>query len=287
VAPLARVSLRVDSHRSLAYDSSVPVAHFQVRVAENSPLGGDYFRLTCESDEPNPVADALPGQFVMIRADWGRDLINPRPFSVLEVHDARKFSLLLKVFGRGSARLQEAEVGEVLACTGILGSSFPTADVGQTQLLVAGGVGLPPMLFQAERATMAGQKVELFYGGRSAVDLVLLERLERLGVPCTLATEDGSKGVRGRVTLPFGTRLAEAKAACESVAVLTCGPTPMLRAVRKLGLDAEVPTYVSLEEQMACGIGVCLGCAVPVHGERPYKYCCDSGPVFDAREIRW
>ena len=78
-----------------------------------------------------------------------------------------------------------------------------------------------------------------------------------------------------------------AREAGERVEILACGPTPMLRAVRTLGLTRDVPTYLCLEEQMACGFGVCLGCAVPVHGERPYKYCCTDGPVFDAKEVRW
>ncbi len=69
--------------------------------------------------------------------------------------------------------------------------------------------------------------------------------------------------------------------------ILACGPTPMLAAVRKLGLEAGVPTLLCLEERMACGFGECLGCAVPVYGPKPYQYCCTDGPVFDAKQVRW
>jgi dihydroorotate dehydrogenase electron transfer subunit len=115
----------------------------------------------------------------------------------------------------------------------------------------------------------------------------MLSEIRALGVRHVLATEDGSVGIAGRVTVPFAARLAELQRSEAAVSVLACGPTPMLEAVRRMGLDAGVPTYISLEERMACGIGVCLGCAVPVYGPRPYEYCCDQGPVYDARKVRW
>jgi dihydroorotate dehydrogenase electron transfer subunit len=157
------------------------------------------------------------------------------------------------------------------------------------QLLVAGGVGLPPLHLQARRAAQAGlaHRVELFYGGRDAEDLVLLHDFERWGVRMHLATEDGSVGDTGFVTVPLARRLDTSAQDHEPVEILACGPTPMLRAVRRLGLARPVPTFLCLEEEMACGFGVCLGCAVPVYGAKPYEYCCTDGPVFDARRVRW
>ena len=82
-------------------------------------------------------------------------------------------------------------------------------------------------------------------------------------------------------------RLAAANARGERVRVLACGPTPMLHAVRKLCGEHDTDAFLCLEENMACGFGVCLGCAVPVHGPKPYRYCCTDGPVFPATEVRW
>ncbi len=276
----------------VAYECAVPPSQFDARLVENQALSGGYFtlRLRCEGDGPSPLAEVTPGQFVMLRGEWGRELLNPRAFSVLHATADGSFSVLLKAYGRGTGRLQQLRPAQRVRVTGPLGRGFePPRTRGATQLLVAGGVGLPPLHFQARAAAEAGDAaaVEMFYGGRDADDLVLLDDLQRWGVPTVLATEDGSRGTRGFVTVALRARLEAAKRSGESVEVLSCGPTPMLKAVRTLGLELGVPTWLCLEEEMACGFGVCLGCAVPVYGDKPYRYCCTDGPVFDAREVRW
>jgi dihydroorotate dehydrogenase electron transfer subunit len=303
----------MDDRRRIAYDSprmatgtsarpepglsGEAMAQFQVEVAANRQLSGGYFVLELVSAHDNPVARAKPGQFVMLRGEWGRDLLNGRAFSVLEpslLGDARRFSVLLKVFGRGTALLRQMKPGDHstpgdrLTVTGPLGRGFP-APSGRTQLLVAGGVGLPPLHLHARVAAAAkrAHELEMFYGGRTADDLVLTEALDAWGIRTVLATEDGTRGEHGRVTAPLLARLDRAAREGEAVELLSCGPTPMLKAVREIGLARGIPTYLCLEEMMACGFGVCLGCAVPVHGPKPYAYCCTDGPVFEAREVRW
>ncbi len=273
----------------LPYKAPVSAAHFEAKVEERRCLGGGYFVLSVIADAPTPVAMATPGQFVMLRGAWGRDLLNPRAFSVFEVIDDRRFSILAKVFGRGTARLAAAEPGARLTVTGPLGRGFLAPRADCTQLLVAGGVGFPPLHFQARLAARAARPAscELLYGGRSRDDLLLVDELDAWQIPYALATDDGSVGVHGRVTELLEARLKDALATGERVEILACGPTPMLRAVRTLGLAKGIDTYLCLEENMACGFGVCLGCAVPVHGARPYRYCCTDGPVFDAKEVRW
>ncbi|MEE9385919.1 MAG: dihydroorotate dehydrogenase electron transfer subunit [Nannocystaceae bacterium] len=280
--------ISVDASSDPAYETPVSVSQFRACLRVNERLGAGYFRQEFEADEPADFGGVRPGQFVMLRGEWGRDLINGRAFSVLSVDGTRRFSILGKVLGRGTARMHAASEGAQFVCTGPLGHGFPAARPGVTQLLVAGGVGLPPLLFQAERAVEHGVSdgVELFYGGRCRDDLVLLQRLAATGALLQLATDDGTEGHHGRVVAPLEARLRTAKAH-ERIEILACGPTPMLRAVRAIGLAARLPTFLALEEQMACGFGVCLGCAVPVRGEKPYKYCCTDGPVFDAREVRW
>lgn len=265
------------------------MAQFTARVAANRPLTGGYFQLDFETDAAVPVGKTRAGQFVMVRGDWGRDLLNGRAFSVLAAPDDRHFSILAKVFGRGTALLEASEVGDEMTITGPLGRPFPLPAKGTSTLLVAGGVGLPPLHLYARQAVAAGRgaAVEMFYGGRSAADLVLTGDLDTWKVRTELATEDGSRGHAGRVTAPLEARLDAAAERGEQVVMLSCGPTPMLRAVRAMGLSRGVETHLCLEEQMACGFGVCLGCAVPVYGPRPYKYCCTDGPVFEASEVRW
>jgi dihydroorotate dehydrogenase electron transfer subunit len=267
----------------------VPAAQFRVSVVRNTALTGGYFQLDLEAGEATPFDSVEPGQFLMLRGDWGRDLINGRAFSLLNVEDDRHFSVLAKVFGRGTALLADAEPGTQLTCTGPLGSSFPQPSTGELQLLVAGGVGLPPMHFHARRAKAKGleKQVVLFYGGRGADDIVLTEEVEQWGVELVVATEDGSRGAKGFVTVPLVERVKAELEKGTKLRLLSCGPTPMLKAVRKIAIEMGVEASLCLEEQMGCGFGVCLGCAVPVYGELPYKYCCTDGPVFDAREVRW
>lgn len=264
------------------------MAQFQVDVAANRPLSGGYFVLELASAHANPVAEAKPGQFVMLRGEWGRDLLNGRAFSVLEPIDSRRFSVLLKVFGRGTELMRQMRPGDRMTVTGPLGRGFPSPS-GRKQLLVAGGVGLPPLHLQARvyAAANRASELEMFYGGRNADDLVLTRDLEAWGIRTVLSTEDGTRGERGRVTVPLLARLDRAARDGEAVELLACGPTPMLKAVREIGLARGIPTHLCLEEMMACGFGVCLGCAVPVYGPKPYAYCCTDGPVFEASEVRW
>jgi dihydroorotate dehydrogenase electron transfer subunit len=271
----------------------VSPTQFRARVVENRSLTGGYFILNLQTDDENvsgaPLFGLTPGQFVMLRGEWGQELLNPRAFSVLRADERGGFSVMLKVYGRGTARMKAMGPGDPMMVTGPLGRGFVAPGQGTRQLLVAGGVGLPPLHLQASVAAAAGHadQVEVFYGGRNRDDLVLIEDFERWNVAATYATEDGSHGAEGFVTVPLAERVAEAKANGESIEILSCGPTPMLQAVRTLGLQQGVQTWLCLEEEMACGFGVCLGCAVPVYGEKPYRYCCTDGPVFDAREVRW
>jgi dihydroorotate dehydrogenase electron transfer subunit len=257
--------------------------YFQARVAENRALGGGYFVLRlagCAS-----LAAARPGQFVMIRGAWGRDPLLPRAFSLMSVAPASGTAdVLAKTVGRGTALLERSLPGAELDVLGPLGTAFPAPDADSVDLLVAGGVGLPPMYMQGELA--AAQKLvarsEMLYGGRGAKDLVLLREMEAMGLALHLTTEDGSVGTKGLVTRALEARLDAHRG--KRVRVMGCGPNAMLWAIARLAREREIPCFISLEEQMACGIGVCLGCAIPARS-RPYRYVCSNGPVFDAADV--
>jgi dihydroorotate dehydrogenase electron transfer subunit len=249
-------------------------------VAREEPAPG-YFVLRLGGCEA--LAGALPGQFIMVRGDWGRDPLLPRAFSLLEARADGTAAVLVKTVGRGTALLGRAVVGARLRVLGPLGTAFPAPDPARRDLLVAGGSGVPPVYLQATRAAAAGlsDHVEVFLGGRTAHDLPYAAELERLGVCLHLTTDDGSRGQRGLVTVTLERRLDEVGG---RPTLLACGPDPMLHAVARIARMRDLPCHVSLESAMACGLGACLGCAVPARS-RPYLYVCQDGPVFDAAEV--
>ncbi|HET6150266.1 MAG TPA: dihydroorotate dehydrogenase electron transfer subunit [Polyangia bacterium] len=256
--------------------------YFEAKILENRPLGGGYFVLrlgNCQS-----LGEARPGQFVMLRGDWERDPLLPRAFSLLSVGSDGTAEVLAKTVGRGTALLERVAVGAAISVLGPLGSSFPGPSPEFIDLLVAGGVGLPPLYMQAARAAATGlaARSEMLYGGRGTPDLVLLVEMRRMGVALHLTTEDGSSGSRGLVTAALQDRLAHHRET--PVRIMGCGPNAMLWAVGRIARDRGIPCFISLEEQMACGIGVCLGCAIPARS-RPFRYVCSNGPVFDASDV--
>jgi len=256
--------------------------YFEARVVENKSLGGGYFRLSLGGC--HALETSQPGQFVMLRGDWERDPLLPRAFSLLSVGTDGEAAILAKTVGRGTALLERAATGESISVLGPLGTQFPSPSADFVDLLVGGGVGIPPVLMQGQRAAQAGlaARSEILYGGRGSADLVLLEQMRNFGVGLHLATEDGSVGRKGRITLELEARLAVH--AGKAVRIMACGPNAMLWAVGRIARERGVPCYLSVEEQMACGIGVCLGCAVPAHS-RPFRYVCKDGPVFEASEV--
>jgi dihydroorotate dehydrogenase electron transfer subunit len=226
---------------------------------------------------------AAPGQFLQVRIGEGHDPLLRRPFSVHEV-DRRKglASLLFQVRGRGTVWLAARQPGEALDVMGPLGRGFPQPLPEVTNVLVAGGIGVAPLFFLAQELASAGRRVVFLFGAASRDKLWRLVALQQLGLELAVATEDGSLGYRGLVTGLLQNYLAEKTG---STVVYACGPREMLREVARLGRESGLPVFVCLEQVMACGIGVCLGCAVPTrHG---YVRVCKEGPVMAAEEVRW
>jgi dihydroorotate dehydrogenase electron transfer subunit len=230
-----------------------------------------------------------PGQFVMLRGRaWGTDPLLPRAFSLCDVRPGRtrgtEADILVKATGKASRLLESALAGSEFSLLGPLGTWFPEPSADRIDWLVAGGVGLAPLYMHARRAQslgLAGQ-LTLFYGGRSAIDLVLLDRIAATGCELVLATEDGSRGLRGRVTDALDRALSSRTGARPTL--LACGPDPMLVAVSRVARRRGAPCYLCLEGEMACGVGVCLACAVPCRG-RPFRYTCTDGPVLPLDEL--
>ena len=264
--------------------------YFEARVVQNRSLGGGYFLLVLSGCQA--LADSRPGQFVMVRGDWERDPLLPRAFSLLYAGPGDQAAILAKTVGRGTALLERAQPDTRLSVLGPLGSHFPEPSPDVTDLLVGGGVGIPPLYMQARLASRQGaaERSEVLYGGRGADDLVLLSEMLDFGVSLFLTTEDGTAGRGGLVTAELEARLNHygskpgGSRAAGGVRILACGPNAMLWAVARMAKERGVPCFISVEEQMACGIGVCLGCAIPARS-RPFRYACKDGPVFDASDV--
>lgn len=260
-------------------------------VLSNTRLSSDYNVLALAA--PAIARHARPGQFVMIKTAPGLDPLLRRPFSIFEIlRDAAGtplgFSIFNKRVGRGTRLLYEAAAGDRCAVLGPLGQPFVPVDPPADAWMVAGGVGLAPFVTLAEALAARGTPMTLYYGGRSARDLHGRHLFEALGTRLVLATEDGSAGVRGRITVPLAEALAS-RPAGTAVTLYACGPTPMMRAVATLAMDAACPVFVSLEPVMGCGMGGCYSCVVPVRqpGGSHFVRSCLEGPVFDGARLVW
>lgn len=243
-------------------------------------------------DAPEIARAARPGQFVMVKASSGVEPLLRRPFSIFEIlrdeaGEPAGISVLSKKVGVSTSQLYDLAAGARVACLGPLGRPFTLVRPPTDAWMVAGGVGLAPFATLAEALAPVGVRSTLFYGGRTSDDLFYLELFESLGVSLVLATEDGSRGERGRVTAPLERALASAPG---PVALFACGPEPMLAAVARLSAAHRASCEVSVERVMGCGMGGCYSCVVPIRGadgRAHFVRSCTSGPVFDAAAIAW
>jgi dihydroorotate dehydrogenase electron transfer subunit len=241
-------------------------------------MGPSYHVLTFDADEE---LLAFPGQFAMVRgAAWGQAPLLPRPMSLLET--GRRPSILIKIVGEGTRRLAHASPGEPFDLLMPLGNRWAPLPEGHRPILVAGGVGIAPLLFFARELTAKGVRATMLYGGRSANDLPLSEEVAAVS-DARFLTEDGSRGTKGRVTALLESAIAPSAGKAK---VYTCGPDRMMAAVAEICARAGVPCEVSLETPMGCGYGVCLGCPVK-RTSGGYLYACMDGPCIDATAIAW
>jgi len=230
-----------------------------------------------------------PGQFVMLSpgpqaAATRSDPLLPRPMAVYRERRANgeaEIEILFKRHGRGTALLAECAPGARVGLVGPLGCGFAPPS-GKTALLVAGGTGIASVYELAARLLRDGVRAAVLLGARGAGDLMGAADFAALGLRLEIATEDGSQGRRGLVT-----ELLEAELARDATAhVYACGPTAMMRRCAELAAARGATCSVSLENPMACGFGVCLGCAAPLSGGG-FALVCRDGPVFDARAVEW
>jgi dihydroorotate dehydrogenase electron transfer subunit len=263
----------------------------EARVIRNTRLSRDYN--VVELAAPAIAAATQPGQFVMVKPGRGNDPLLRRPFSVFEVlYDERAqvtgFSLLSKRIGITTAMLYDLVEGDVVSCLGPLGRSFELVDPPAEAWMVAGGVGLAPFATLTMALRAHGTKMTLFYGARNGSELFKADWFDQPGLRVVFSTEDGSRGEKGRVTIPLERELRDADD--RKVIVYACGPEPMLEAVAQLAARYGRRSQVSVERVMGCGMGGCYSCVIPVRdagGMSRYVRSCLGGPVFEGGDVAW
>ncbi|OYT69121.1 MAG: hypothetical protein CFK49_02150 [Armatimonadetes bacterium JP3_11] len=257
-------------------------------VVEHQRRGKNLYELILHA--PPIAQSAMPGQFVMVRPMRTHAPLWRRPYSILRANpDKGVFSVLYSVQSAFTELLSMKPIGSTVQTLGPLGSYFQPVRSVQRHILVAGGVGAPPLCFFASRlapSLQQGENLLILAGARHKDLLVGLDEFRALGAEVRIATDDGSQGYKGYVTDLLRDALEDP---IES-AVYACGPNRMLQVVAQQCLAHGVPCQISLDAPMPCGIGVCLGCAVKVNtpeGGVWYKRACVEGPVFRAEEVVW
>ena len=246
------------------------------------PINESILRITLETDPPLQVLK--PGQFIQLRTSSGYDPLLRRPFSVhLFSEDNKTIDILYRVLGKGTQWLSKVKEGSVLDAIGPLGNHFLINEDFENALIVVGGMGCAPVFFLINELLKLKKHVTLLWGARTRKEIFDIELLQDRGVDVRNATEDGSLGHHGLVTDLLQSILEEIDMG-KLIKGFTCGPVGMLRNVQSLVSNTSFPWEVSVEERMACGVGVCLGCAMRMKSGE-YKMTCTHGPVLDLKEV--
>jgi dihydroorotate dehydrogenase electron transfer subunit len=256
----------------------------QAEVVEHQEIQGGYNLLILRA--PSIAPAVMPGQFVHVLIPHLGEAILRRPFSVFRA-DGDQLALLYKAVGRGTRTLAYLRHGETLSLVGPLGRGYPGLGEGRYPVLVAGGYGMAALYLCARNLPVKGRA---FFGGRTAADILCVKEFEALGWTVEVTTDDGSLGRRGKVTDALDAWSA-AEGAEMPPEFFVCGPSGMLKAVAARALANRWPAWVSVDNNMGCGVGACLTCVLKVRNEEEgtweWARACREGPVFDAREIEW
>ncbi len=264
---------------------------------------------------PDLARDSRPGHFIAVHAETGQQILR-RPFSVYTADPATgNCSILFSVYGPSTSAMAQYVPGDKIDLIGPLGGKVFTADTrpGARHIMVGGGYGVPPLAFLTRQILAADPAATVIFvnGARTRDFLVGTDGLDDIGATLLPATDDGSHGYKGRVTgvlesvvsgqwtvdseivrspaeAPVASSLTtdHSPLTTNPTTIYTCGPTPMMKAVAEMAMAFDVPCQASLEVFMPCGIGICMGCAIPTPDGK-YLRGCVEGPVFEAREIVW
>lgn len=260
------------------------MAQFQENaiVTRVEQLSHDNFRISFNA--PQIAKEARPGQFVMVRTVVGSDPLLRRPFSVHQTDADGTVQIYFKNVGRGTQLMSQFSPGEEVSLLGPLGKGFQI-DRRHPACLVGGGLGIAPLLLLVRK--LAGvyedsRDIIVILGGRNSDEVQpLVADFEKYGVKVLVTTDDGSFGEKG-----FVTNILSHTSLAADCTIFTCGPEAMMAAVYKIAAEKGLSCQVSVEEEMACGMGACLGCC-KTKADGGYTHVCVNGPVYNAEELKW
>lgn len=249
-----------------------------LQVTNVTFLRDDYVLISL-TNPGGAMPECLPGQFVEVEVKGSASTFLRRPISInwCDVEENR-IDLLIHIVGDGTRALSRLSVGDSVNCLFPLGNGFTVPAQPSKILLVGGGVGTAPMLQYGKVLREAGHEPVFLLGGRSAKDLLQLDRFEAIG-RVYVTTEDASLGEKGFVT---NHSILSAE---QFDAIAACGPKPMMKAVAAFARKSQVTCEVSLENMMACGLGACLCCVEKT--VRGNVCVCKEGPVFNINDLTW
>jgi dihydroorotate dehydrogenase electron transfer subunit len=240
---------------------------------------------------PDIAEQARPGQFVQVGMPEGRDYLLRRPFSIAQASKKGGWAGTLEFsvypLHGGTTWLTSMRPHDLLDVVGPLGKPFPYPRDLTNCLLIGGGYGAAPLYFLGQELRAQGKRVDMIVGARTQERVFRPVEAKRLSVTVTVTTEDATMGDRGRVT----DVLPGVVTRTDTEVVYACGPNEMLRAVAEYCTEQRIPTQVAVEELMACGMGVCWSCVVPVIRKDgkgwDYQRSCVEGPVFSGARVWW
>ena len=241
-----------------------------------------YTELTLEA--PDIADTAEPGQFAAFAVGGPTSAMLLRRSIAIAGVGGGRFSVVVSARAAGSTWLAARRPGDEVDVVGPLGRPFPMPPAGTPALLVGGGYGAAALVGLGGLLRARGHEVAAVVGAADQARLCSVDELAAVAAPLVVTTDDGSTGRRGRVTGPVAELVPGAGA------VYACGPMPMLRAVAGLATDRGVPSWVAVEESMACGVGVCMTCVLPVvgaDGRSRFARSCVEGPVFAGDRVRF
>lgn len=246
------------------------------KVISNEKLCPKFWRMAF--DAPQLAKEVKAGQFVHIRTSDGFEPFFRRPFSVFRAE--RHVEIFYEAVGPGTTLLSKKQKGDIVDVLGPLGTPFILPPEGTKQILmIAGGIGIAPMQILSDRLKSKKYEMILLYGGRTRGHVYPMQELKDNGVKIHIATDDGSTGTKGRVSLFFD----KIKVDPATTFIYTCGPTPMMKAVQAFAKEKNLKGQAACEEVMACALGACLGCSIQT--TKGYKTVCHDGPAFNIEEI--
>lgn len=246
------------------------------KVVSNEKLCPKFYRMCF--DAPALAKAVKPGQFIHIKVNDGLEPFFRRPFSVYRAQ--KHIEIFYEAIGPGTRILAGTKKGDELDILGPLGTEFRMPPAGTKQVvMIAGGIGVAPFLILSDVLKKKKYELILLYGGRTKGHVYPMKEFKKNGVKVFVATDDGSAGVKGRVSELF----LKIDRNPKTTFLYTCGPHAMMRAVQDFAKKNNLQGQAACEEVMACALGACLGCSIKTTSG--YKTVCYDGPAFDLGEV--